>query len=304
MLLHLRRVIVLVPDERGRIKPSTAKKAACLFAISKQWPEIASRLADRARGDTVKQFGSVIVTEVPDETLLDLENEYGGGELDVCESCHRLSPCDAYSSYAESAAERLRLLSGEWVGSQWGWIAPSNVIQMAGVQFDEDRSKDFQDLIGDRPRKTGMFGLDAVREFFLGAIAEEGRRLREFAKGTKKRLRRKVRDTAGETAAYFAEEAFDAVADIGAQRLKDAFKAAERQRQEKRYAQAQAPREDPLEQAERMLDLKPPYSKEDLEVSYRIQARRHHPDVAGASGTEMMAKINVARDTIKAHHQW
>jgi molecular chaperone DnaJ len=45
-------------------------------------------------------------------------------------------------------------------------------------------------------------------------------------------------------------------------------------------------------------------SKEDIKKAYREAAKKHHPDIAGPTGAERMAQINVARDRIRSAREW
>lgn len=301
MLLHVRRVIILDPDGRH------PQRGACIFSTAMRWAAMAGTVEDRARPDTIERYGNVLATTFPDEVLEEIENGFSQYSIDVCERCSTLDECDEYETQAEKAAESMRLLSGAWVGSNWAWVAPSSVLELSKVTTNASRSAELQEMMGSGKKQRISFSLEGLRSFFVDVLADENRHLRELAKGAKKRLRRKVKDSAGSAAAAFVEEAFDAATDIGAQKLRDAFS----RNSERRYRRPDTasstpvdPAQSALEAAEAMLDLKWPYSKEDLEVSYRIQAKKHHPDIAGPAGAERMAQINVARDRIRSAREW
>jgi hypothetical protein len=272
-----------------------------------RWPSLSCLIEDRARPGTIERYGNVLATTYPDEVLEELDQGHHQYSIDLCERCSRLDECDEYESQAEAAAENMRLLSGYWSGSHWAWVAPKSVIDLSRVVVDSNRSDELQELMAAKRRRMPL-SIDGVRSFFLDVLQEENRHLRELAKGAKKRLRRKVKDSVGSAAAVLVEEAFDAATDIGAKRLREAFQQAAwkpKGRPEASGAAQEPPKPvDPLKEAEDLLDLRWPYSKEDLEVSFRIKVKKYHPDVAGNSGTEKMAKINIARDTIKKAREW
>lgn len=262
---------------------------------------MAGTVEDRARPGTVERYGNVLATNRPEEIIEEIENGFHQYHVEICERCSTLEECDEYETQAEVAAEKMLLLSGAWVGSRWAWVAPQSVLDISRVVKDQNRSAELQELMAGERRKM-PFSLEGLRTFFLNVIEDESKNLRELAKGAKKRLRKKVKASVGSAAAAVAEEAFDAATDIGAQKLRDAFR--QTSGKVRSYVEPKPVELDPLQIAELLLDLKWPYTKEDLEVSYRIQAKKHHPDIAGPAGTEKMAQINLARDKIRTAREW
>lgn len=290
MLLHVRRILVVGPDE----------PAVVLFSDSSSWARIMSELLRSSRRGTVRRHGMVIVSEAPDETLESLE---GREDISLCQSCLQLRPCHAYEVHCESAARDGMLLTGADRAGTWEWIAPESVLIEARLSHDShQRTRELKRKLGAHETMPNGATVRSFRDVLLDAIERERTHLKRFGKGFRQRLRETVAENAGRVVANAADELIDQAFDQGAQKLREAVSAFRSRRESGASsgasgspvsAEARA-----IAEAEILLGLRWPYTMEELNEARKRATITHHPDRPGGSESKMK-EVNVAYDRLR-----
>lgn len=287
MLVHIRKVVIVGPDEVRSVA----------YSPSSDWRREVGVLVD-AMGRRATRHGLVMLAE---PSALDREIE-DRDDLFRCPACDGLRQCSVYETACEQIAERMSLLS-VCVRSdgQWAWLGPEAVIQLSRVV------EDFE--VGAKMRKAlGVAGED---DSFVGSVKDMFRQevtaAKGFASAMRSRLKKKVTVTAGKAAGRAVDDVIDNVVDIGASAFKQRFRAAAStgQHPSGSYPSGSYPAgavRSEREVAADLLGVPEGASDEEIDRAWKVLAQAYHPDKnqnrqEWANGK--MREVNAARDTLK-----
>jgi hypothetical protein len=279
MLLHLRKVIIVGPDE--------ARVVA--FSPSSEWKQEIGRLVNSI-GRKATRHGMVMLAE---PSALEREIE-GRDDLFRCPACDELRQCSVYEGACEQIAERMSLLSVCIRNDgQWAWLAPESVIHLSRV------TEDFE--IGARMRRA--LGVNDEDDSFVGSVKDMFRQevnaAKGFASAVRSRLKRKVTASAGKAAGRAVDEVIDNVVDIGASAFKQRFRAAATSGS---YPSGSVPIRSERETAADLLGVREDASDEEVDRAWRLLTQTYHPDRNPERqewANAKMREINAARETLK-----
>lgn len=291
MLVHVRQALLL----------KSLRRVLTLCCKSADWQRVASELQVQiGRQRMTRHEGVVYVCSDIDGLLSQFESKESYlEEVMLCGTCQEMRMCREYDKLSERAAEEAFLLTGEWSeDGQWSWSAPARVVEAAGVRdpkksdlllqrFDVTRASSGEGLIG------------MLKNASQSIVFGERERFEQLLQGARGRVQRNVKKAAGNVAAEAAGQVFDSLADEGAKRLYDAIRnLGKKDGHPSGGAWAPSNHQDvELDSAESLLELRWPYSPEQLEAAFKAAALRSHPDRGGSSSA--MASVNQARALIR-----
>jgi len=268
MILHLRKVIIIGPDEVRVVAYSPAKT----------WAAELDLLTKMLRSKHFRH-GSVLLADERD-----IESQIAGrADLHRCSACDELRSCSVYENACADMAEDMSLLTViRQPNNVYEWVGPPAVVEMAGIMTDERISNQLKRKFGVGSSKTTG---ESIRDSFKNIIQEEAGHVREFVDRTRRRVSKKVVTTAGHAAGAAVDQLIDNVVDIGTQRFKTAFDA--------------SGKIGATDRAARLLGVDQDASREQIEAAYRNMARAYHPDRnKSPEAAQKMAEINGARQIL------
>lgn len=275
MLLHVRKVVIVGPDETRVVA----------FSPSSEWKREISRMTD-AMGRRATRHGLVMLAE-PSAFTREVD---GRDDLFLCPACDGLRQCSVYENECEQIAERMSLISAcVRPDGQWAWLGPESVIHLSQVVEDSDRSSKVRRLLGILEEDESFVG--SVKDIFRGEVTAA----KSFANAMRSRLKKKVTATAGKAAGRAMDDVIDNVVDIGSSAFKQRFKAAATE-----YPSGSV-RSDRAKAAE-LLGVSEHASDEEIDKAWRAMAVAYHPDKHQGNqewANRKMREINEARDALK-----
>ena len=282
MLVHIRRVVIVGPDEVRSVA----------YSPSSDWRREVGVIVD-AMGRRATRHGLVMLAE-PGALDRELENR---DDLFRCPACDGLRQCSVYETACEQIAERMSLLSVcIRPDGQWAWLAPEVVIQLSRVV------EDFE--IGARMRRA--LGVSEDDESFVGSVKDMFRQevtaAKGFASAMRSRLKRKVTATAGKAAGRAVDDVIDNVVDIGASAFKQRFRAAASTGQYPSGSYPAGAVRSEREIAADLLGVPEGASDEEIDRAWRVLAQTYHPDKNQNRqdwANAKMRDVNAARETLK-----
>jgi len=278
MLIHVRKVVVVGPDELRVIA----------FSPSSGWTQEMGRMLT-ALGKRGTRYGKVALCDPAalDRELMDRD------DLFRCPACNDLRQCSVYENECDAIAESMTLLSiCMRRDGQWAWVAPESVIDLSRVVEDAESASRMRRILGVQSEEEGGFA-----ESLKDMLREEVHAAKGFANAVRSRLKRKVTATAGKAAGRAVDEVIDNVVDFGA----SAFK--QRMRQAaggSSYPSGEVRSE--RSRAAEVLGVREDATDEEIDRAWRTMAHVVHPDrhpdnQEWANGR--MREINNARQTLK-----
>lgn len=278
MLLHIRRVVVVGPDELRVVA----------YSPSSAWAQEMGRLL-AAIGRRGTRYGKVALCE-PSALERELADREG---ILRCPACDELRQCSVYENECDAIAESMSLISVCLRrDGQWAWLAPESVIDLSRVVEDTDAGVRIKRLLG-----VLVEGNDGFAGSLKEMLREEVDAAKGFANAVRNRLKRKVTATAGKAAGRAVDEVIDNVVDFGAQTFKQRFREAT---SGPSYPSGEVRSE--RAKAADLLGVSEDASDEEIDKAWRTLATTYHPDRhpdRQSWATAKMRDLNAARQTLK-----
>jgi hypothetical protein len=278
MLIHVRKVVVVGPDELRVIA----------FSPSSGWTQEMGRMRT-ALGKRGTRYGKVALCDPAaiDRELMDRD------DLFRCPACSDLRQCSVYENECDAIAESMSLLSiCMRRDGQWAWVAPESVIDLSRVVEDAESASRMRRILGVQSVEDGGFA-----ESLKDMLREEVHAAKGFANAVRSRLKRKVTATAGKAAGRAVDEGIDNVVDFGASTFKQRMRQAAGG-----YSYPSGEVRSERSRAAETLGVQEDASDEEIDKAWRSLAQAFHPDKhpdRQSWANTKMREINGARQTLK-----